>query len=109
MAAQNTDAKQAYSLISLYEKCYAARYGVTPKINRFREKWGYIDMIADLGYEDARKVIEYYFKTDKTAHPVTFLFQNYDKINQFREEKLRDEENRAKLRAETEKRVSGDS
>lgn len=107
--ATQAEAKLMYALITLYEQCYVSKYGIKPKTNRFREKWGYGDMIADLGYDDARKTIEYYFRTDKSGHPVNFLHQNYDKINEFRVEKERDAENRAKLRAETEKRVNGDS
>jgi len=105
MASQQAVAKQAYALISLFEKCFQEKYSRKPQINRFREKWGFQDMIADLGYEGSREVVEYYFRTGKQGHPVAFLLQNYDKVFQFMEEKKRDEAERAKLRRETEKRV----
>jgi hypothetical protein len=105
MASQQAVAKQAYALISLFEKVFQEKYSRKPQINRFREKWGFQDMIADLGYDDARETIQYYFRTGKQGHPVSFLLQNYDKVFQFMEEKKRDEAERAALRRETEKRV----
>jgi hypothetical protein len=105
MASPSTVAKQAYSLISLYEKCYEEKYGRKPNVNRFREKWGFQDMIADLDYDQSKDVIRYYFKTGKTGHPVPFLLQNYDKINEFMIEKAADDAKRAELRRMTEERV----
>jgi len=105
MAAQNAVAKQSHALISLYEKCFEAKYGRKPQINRFRDKWGFQDMVSDLGYGGASEVVEYYFKTAKHGHPLTFLFQNYDKIHEFMQEKMRDEEKRAELRKQTALRV----
>jgi hypothetical protein len=105
MAAQNAEAKQAYALISLYEQCFNKKYHRKPQVNRFREKWGFMDMVSDLGYDTARETVEYYFKTGKPAHPVNFLLQNYDKIAQFMTEKKQDEAKRAELRKQTEQNV----
>jgi len=105
MASQNAEAKQAYALISLYEQCFNKKYSRKPQVNRFREKWGFMDMVADLGYQQSRETVEYYFKTGKQGHPVNFLLQNYDKIAQFMEEKKQDEAKRAELRRITEQRV----
>lgn len=103
--AQDTVAKQAYALISLYEKCFEKKYHRKPQVNRFREKWGFQDMIKDLGYDAARETVEYFFRTGKQGHPAAFLLQNYDKINQFMEEKKQDEAKRAELRKQTEEKV----
>lgn len=105
MVAQNTVAKQAYALITLYIQSFEKKYQRKPQVNRYREKWGFIDMIEDLGYDQAREVVEYYLRTAKQGHPVPFLLQNYDKINEFMEEKKKDEENRIELRKQTEARV----
>jgi ribosomal protein S15P/S13E len=105
MAAQNAVAKQAYALITLFEQCFEKKYHRKPQINRFREKWGFQDMVTDLGYSAARETVEYYLKTGKQGHPVAFLLQNYDKVNQFMEEKKRDEANRAELRKQTAQKV----
>jgi len=105
MASQQAVAKQAYALISLFEKCFQDKYSRKPQINRFREKWGFQDMIADLGYDDSREVVQYYFRTGKQGHPVGFLLQNYDKVFAFMEERKRDDAERAALRLETKKRA----
>lgn len=105
MASQQAVAKQAYALISLFEKEFDKKYSRKPQINRFREKWGFQDMVTDLGYEYAKDTVEYYFKTGKQGHPITFLLQNYDKIAKFMDEKKQDEAKRAELRAQTAQRV----
>lgn len=105
MASQQAVAKQAYGLISLFEKHFNEKYKRKPQINRFREKWGFQDMITDLGYDDAQEVVKYYFRTGKQGHPVSFLLQNYDKVFQYMEERKRDDAERAALRAETKKRA----
>lgn len=103
--AQDTITKQANGLVTLYSKVFADKYGHAPKMNRYREKWGFQDMITDLGYDRAKEIVEYYFKTSKPGHPVAFLLQNYDKINNYYDEKKDDEERRRALRAQTAERV----
>ena len=101
----NTVAKQAYALISLYEKCFQEVYPYKPTVNRFRVKWGFQDMVTDLGYSDARDTVEYYFRTSKTGHPIDFLLNNYEKVFQFMNERKNDEEKREELRRQTEQNV----
>lgn len=103
--ATNTVAKQAYGLISLYEKCFEEKHLRKPLVNRFRVKWGFQDMVTDLGYEDAKTVVEYYFRTAKQGHPIDFLLSNYDKVYEFMRERMDDEEKRLELRKQTEKNV----
>lgn len=103
--AQDTIQKQGNALVSLFVKGYEAKYKTKPRMNRYREKWGFQDMIADLGYDRAREIVEYYFRTAKSGHPVQFLLSNYDKINDFYNEKIDDEQRREKMRRETELRV----
>jgi hypothetical protein len=86
-------------------KVFADRYGRKPQLNRYREKWGFQDMITDLGYDRAKEIVEYYFRTSKPGHPVAFLLNNYDKINRYYEEKQDDDEKRRKLREATAARV----
>jgi hypothetical protein len=103
--AQDTITKQANGLVTLYMKMFDERYGRKPQLNRYREKWGFQDMITDLGYDRAKEIVEYYFKTSKPGHPVAFLLNNYDKINGYYDEKKNDDEKRRKLRADTAARV----
>lgn len=103
--AQDTITKQANGLVTLFIKRYTDQYGKAPSLNRYREKWGFQDMISDLGYDRAKEIVLYYFKTSKPGHPVSFLLSNYDKINSFYGEKIEDEERRAELRRQTAERV----
>lgn len=105
MVAQATITKQAHAILSLYEKCFEEKYLRKPLMNRFREKWAAQDMILDLGYEDAQRVVHYYFRTAKQGHPLSFLFHKYDEIYSHMKEKEEDERKRAELRKETEERV----
>lgn len=105
MVSQATLNKQANALITLYVKEYSAKYNRAPNINRYREKWGFISMVEDLGYERAQKIIEYYFTTGRIGHPVQGLLQNYDRLNRILTEMAEDEKNRERLRRETEQRV----
>jgi len=89
-----------------YVKKYEDTYGTKPtNFNRFREKWGFQSMITDLGTNRAAEVVDYYFETRHIGHPVTGLLYNYDKLDELMKERAVDEENRAKLRRESEQRV----
>jgi hypothetical protein len=89
-----------------YVDNYKRLYGSPPaNFNRFREKWGFTAMITDLGYARAGEVVDYYFETRHVGHPVTDLHYEYDRLNIIMKEKAEDEENRARLRRESEQRV----
>lgn len=105
MASQATLNKQANALISLYIKEYTDKYKRAPQVNRYREKWGFISMVEDLGYERAREVVSYYFTTGNVGHAVQKLLQNYDRYSRTLTEIAEDKVRRAELRRETEIRV----
>lgn len=98
--------QQTHALISLFLKCYKARYGKEPiNFNRYRDKWGFQSMAEDLGIDRAKEVIEYYFETGKAGHPTSHLLNNYDKINAHMIDREKDAINRKKLMLESQKRV----
>jgi hypothetical protein len=99
--------KEPYVLIGLYEKLYFEKYNKKPRLNKFREKWAMQDVVDSVGYDRARELIEYYFKTGKNGHPLNFFFYNFDKIDQVESEARRDRANRAMLREQTKKLVEG--
>ena len=99
--------KEPYILISLYENLYFEKYGKKPRLNKFREKWAMQDVIDSVGYERAKELLEYYFKTSKNGHPLNFFFYNFDRIDQIETEIKRDRANRAMLREQTKKLVEG--
>ncbi len=104
MAAKS---KEPYILISLYENLYTEKYKKKPRINKFREKWAMQDVIDSVGYERAKELLIYYFKTGKSGHPLNFFFYNFDRIDVLKNEIDRDKENRRTLREATKKLVEG--
>jgi len=104
VAAKN---KEPYILISLYENLYTEKYKKKPRINKFREKWAMQDVIDSVGYDRAKELLEYYFKTSKSGHPLNFFFYNFDRIDQVQSDIEKDKANRAMLREQTKKLVEG--
>lgn len=99
--------KEPYVLIGLYESLYLEKYGKRPRINKFREKWAMQDVIDSVGYERAKDLLIYYFKTSKSGHPLNFFFYNFDKIDYLKAEIEKDITNRRALREATKKMVEG--
>lgn len=99
--------KEPYILIGIYERLYFEKYNKKPRLNKFREKWAMQDVIDSVGYDRARELIEYYFKTSKNGHPLNFFFYNFDRIDQVESDARRDKANRNMLREQTKKLVEG--
>lgn len=100
-----TSMQQAYGLLSLYEKTYNEKYGRKPSLNRHRDKWGFNDMVEDLGYERAQEVVAYYFELKYIGHPLQDLLRNYDRFSRIMKERAEDEVQRHRIREQTRKRV----
>lgn len=100
--------KAPYILMGLYESLYKEKYGKKPRLNKFREKWAMQDVIDSVGYERAKDLLVYYFKTNKSGHPLNFFFYNFDRIDQLKTEIERDKINRMALREATKKMVEGE-
>ena len=100
--------KQPYILIGLYENLYQERYGKKPRVNKFREKWAMQDVIDSVGFERAKELVVYYFKTSKSGHPLNFFFYNFDKIDYLKAEIEKDITKRRILREETKRMVEGE-
>lgn len=101
------NSKEPYILISLYENLYKEKYNKSPKLNKFREKWAMQDVIDSVGFNRAKELIEYYFKTGKPGHPIQFFFYNFDNIDRMKNEIDRDKENRIMIREATKRLVEG--
>jgi hypothetical protein len=99
--------KAPYILISLYQNLYKDKYGKVPRINKFREKWAMQDVIDSVGYDRAVELLEYYFRTSKSGHPLNFFYNNFDRIDQFMESSEKDKETRRKLMQATKILVEG--
>jgi Zn-dependent oligopeptidase len=94
-------------LIAYYEDLYSQKYSRKPKINRFREKWAMQDVIDSVGYDRARELLDYYFRTGKNGHPLNFFFYNFDRMDQVEKEREKDRINRSRLRQQTKTLVEG--
>ncbi len=97
--------KQPYILLSLYQALYKDKYNKQPKLNKYRDKWAMQDVIDTVGYDRAKELVEYYFKTGKIGHPLQFFFYNFDSMDRIKEESDKDKLNRIKLREQTKRMV----
>ena len=77
-------------------------------MNKYKEKWAMQDVIDSVGFNRAKELIEYYFRTNKSGHPLQFFFYNFDKIDRLQLEIEKDKENRKVLREATKKLVEGE-
>lgn len=97
--------RQAHILISRYIALFKEKHNRTPTINRYSAKWGMMDVIDSVGSERAEELLEYYFHTTHEKHDIEFFYKNFDKIEvhflSVRQDRLR----RAKIMADTAKRV----
>ena len=100
--------KQPYILIGLYLSLYKEKYNKTVTINKFREKWAMQDVIDSVGYDRAVELLQYYFKTNKSGHPLNFFYNNFDRIDQLEKEIKKDKAIRSILLEETKKMVEGE-
>ncbi len=64
-------------------------------------------VIDSVGFERAKELLIYYFKTSKSGHPLNFFFYNFDKIDYLKVEIEKDILNRRALREATKKMVEG--
>jgi hypothetical protein len=100
--------KQPYILISLYLSLYKERYNKSLTINKFREKWAMQDVIDSVGYDRSVELLKYYFKTNKSGHPLNFFYNNFDRIDQLEKDIKKDKAVRNVLLGETKKMVEGE-
>lgn len=73
--------KQPHALISLYCKLYEEKYNRKVTINRYKEKWAMLDIIESVGYDRAKELLEYYFKTAKAGHPLQWFYMNVERLD----------------------------
>lgn len=99
--------KEPYVLIGLYENLYNEKYGKKPRLNKFREKWAMQDVIDSVGFDKAKELLVYYFKTTKSGHPISFFFYNFDKLDYVKTEREKDENHRRLLLKATKELVEG--
>jgi len=99
------DEQLAHALITYFSSRYQTTHGRPPLINRYKEKWAFLDMLADLGYDQSKAVIDFYLDQALVDHPLLHLFRNYEHLARVLREMEEDALRRAELREETKARV----
>ena len=105
-----TENQLAFSLLSLYSKEYQDKYGRSCSINKFRDKWAMIDLIDSVGYDRAKELIAYYFKTTSSnRHSLQWFMYNFDRLDDMLMKTEADRIRREKIRKATREMVEGSS
>ena len=97
--------KEPYILLSVYSNLYEDLYGSKPTINRYKEKWSMQDVLDSIGFERAKNVLNYYFKTGKNKHPLNFFYNNFERIESMMIQIDEDKANRGRLLEATKRMV----
>jgi len=97
--------KEPYILLTIYMALYEQKYGKKPRINKYKEKWAMQDVLDSIGFEQAKDVLNYYFRTGKNGHPLNFFYNNFDRLEDMMIQINKDVANRARLLEKTKKLV----
>lgn len=101
--------KLEYILLTEYGKLYEARYSRKLVINKHREKWGMRDAIDEIGADNVRECLRYYFITNPPdGHSLQHFYNNFDKIYELINRKKEDAVARQQLRERTRRLVEGE-
>jgi hypothetical protein len=100
-----TSQQQPHVLVSFYESSYKEKYDKKPIINRYRDKWGMKDVIDTVGFDRAKELITYYFKTTNPGHSMIWFLNNFDELDRSLSEKEKDRDLRMRLREQTKKMI----
>lgn len=107
--ASKTNTKEPYALLSSYEKLYFEKYSNRPRYNKFKEKWAMQDVVDSVGYERALELLAYYFRIDKSGHPLQWFFYNFDRLDKMLIASEDDARYRARVLERTRKLVEDNS
>lgn len=101
-----TKAQKAHALASYFKKKHKEALRLDYRGNAHREKWGFQDMLDDVESEErARKIIDWFFKTQRRDYSAQDLFKNYDKILEQMLDDEEDKRNTMELLEATRKKV----
>ena len=100
-----TPAQTANALITFFCQEHSRTRNATLVVNRHTAKWGFQDIVADLGEQRTRELITYFFKTNRTKYDVATFLSIYDVLNKNFEDQAEDARKRAALRERTRKLV----
>jgi hypothetical protein len=93
--------KDSYSLLSSYISLYRNKYGNSPIVNKYKEKWAMSSLIEDFGISSVQDTLNYYFKLNKEGHSLSWFFNNFSTIHSSRLSAERDAMIRQEQRVRT--------
>lgn len=94
--------EQGSRLINVFNKAWQEKYGKPYIGNRHSDQWGFMDMISDLGYKEAKELVQYYFNlASENNHDRKWLIYNYDKVYETKVKVQEDKEHRRRLMEQT--------
>jgi len=93
--------KDAFALLSKYSSLYKQKYGNSPVVNKYKEKWAVISLIEDFGADSVRESLKYYFKLNREGHSLSWFFNNFSNIHSSRLSSERDAMIRREQREKT--------
>lgn len=96
-----SEANLAFALLTYYSNKFEDRYGKKPNINKYKEKWAASSILEDFEFDNAKLIIDYYFTLSKEGHPLSWLFNNFDKLKDSVDSNEQDKILRAERRAQT--------
>ncbi len=100
------EVEKGAALLSLYRLLYKEKYGKQPTgINIYRDKWKMVDVIDTLGFDESKRVLQYYFTTVRPDHGLDFFMYNFDKLDEEISKQQEDDAYRKRVIAESRKRV----
>jgi len=97
--------REPYILLTIYMALYEQKYGKKPRINKYKEKWAMQDVLDSIGFDQAKDVLNYYFRTGKNGHPLNFFYNNFDRLEDMMIQINKDVANRARLLEQTKRLV----
>lgn len=100
-----TTPKEAGVLLDHFKKIYKEKYGKSPKVNTYSDKWGMIDTIDDHGFDKTRELLDYYISTGSDWHSIKDFYRRADVYRESMEAGKRDRMYRERLMQQTKERV----
>ena len=95
--------KDEYVFIERYKSLYKEKYGSIPSINKYKEKWAVSSLMEDFGVTLVNDCMDFYFRTEKDGHPLSWFFFNFNQLSDNLLSQRRDEELRLQRREETQR------
>lgn len=99
-----TELTRAHTVISYYQTKYKEKYDKPTVVNRNKTQYLVVNMLKDLTIKEAKDLIDFYLKTDKSPSLITLCYE-YDDVLEKKASEAKDLENRINLLSETQKAV----